>query len=247
MRGDENQIVVVIDVDQADQTADLLMCLEGDDTPCSALRQAVVLNPAAFAEPVVGHSKQSCVGPLGGNHGNALLSAVKRDALYTHGSPAHRPDLHLREADNQAGTLGENHLMVTIGEACVEKRVTIIDSDGGNAVTARTRKLLECRLLDNAVSRSHDDIARFIEIADIDVGLDLFVRMQFHDVGQRPASCSASSLGDLIDLQPVAAPGIGKEKDIVVGGGHEHVFNEVIMLGLSSRHPFAPASLTAVP
>ncbi len=68
MRCNNDKIVVIIDVKQANKGSNLFMSLERNDSTGTAPRQAIVLNTTSLAKTIVGNSKQCRIEPLGGYH-----------------------------------------------------------------------------------------------------------------------------------------------------------------------------------
>jgi len=75
--------------------------------------------------------------------------------------------------------------------------------------------------------------------------LDAF-RRKVREVHDRLASASASDIGNLIDLQPVQSSAIGKDQDITVRIGYEHVRDRIFILRLHADPAFAASPLIAV-
>ena len=68
MRCDDDQIIVIIDIKQADESSDFFMSLERNNSASSASCKTIVLNTASLTKTIVGNCKKCCIETLGRYH-----------------------------------------------------------------------------------------------------------------------------------------------------------------------------------
>ena len=84
------------------------------------------------------------------------------------------------------------------------------------------------------------------ELLDRQDGGDLLVLANIDQVDDRLALGGAAPLGNLVDLEPVHAAGVGEAEQVVLGRGDEELFDEILFLGLHAGLALAAAPLGAV-
>ena len=67
-----------------------------------------------------------------------------------------------------------------------------------------------------------------------------------NDVDERPAACGFVGFGNHIALDVVDLAPVGEEQDMVVRGTDEHIFHEVLFLGLVTGDTHAATVLRLV-
>src|SRR5690625_6325885 len=112
---------------------------------------------------------------------------------------------------------------VAAGERGFEELIAVDDRDGDNAVGTRTGERFERCLLDESVARRHHHVVGIDVVLVLEVlfpnGLDradTVIRRNLDQVAYRAAFRGSRTFRDFEDAQPVAAPLIGEDEQIVV-------------------------------
>ena len=84
-----------------------------------------------------------------------------------------------------------------------------------------------------------------IEVLDNDISFHLILLGDGEDILDSPTATGLSCFRDFERAQPVAAPGLREQEQIVVRIGHEHVLDEVFIARFASPCPAATAGLLA--
>ena len=115
--------------------------------------------------------------------------------------------------------------------------------DGNQTVLPYIGKIHYGGLLYDTFSRDHEKILAFFEFLDRDDGRDLFFRLKLEEVDDRSTSCGPSCLRYLICLQHICTTPVGEEHDMVMGRGHEKIFDKIIIDSGHSLDTLAAAPL----
>ena len=91
-----------------------------------------------------------------------------------------------------------------------------------------------------------DVLAFFFEVADGEDGDDFFAGLEVDEGGHGLALAGGGDVGDLVDLEPVDAAGVGEAEQVGVGGIDDELGDEVFFAGLHAEAAGAAATLLAV-
>ena len=153
----------------------------------------------------------------------------------------------LVEADGHAVVGGEEDDLLAVGDAGGDELVVLVDADGDDAAGHDVGEVLERGLLDGAVAGGEEDVlAVFFEVADGEDGDDLLAGLEVDERGHGLALAGGADVGDLVDLEPVDAAGVGEAEQVGVGGVDDELRDEVLFAGLHADAAGAAAALLAV-
>ena len=140
------------------------------------------------------------------------------DAAHAVGGAAHGAHIVLVKADRHAQVRGEKDDLAAVGDARLDQLVVFVDADGDNAARHDVGEVLERRLLDGSLSRGEEDeLAFFFKIADGQNGADIFAGLQVEQALHGLALACRAHVGNLVDLEPVDAAGVGEAEQKGVG------------------------------
>ena len=144
---DQHQLVVVVDVGDADDLAVAVGGLDVDDADAAARLQAVLLELGALAVAVLrdGQHRAAFAHDL---HRHDLVALAQADAADAVGGAAHRADVGLLEADGHAVAGAEEDLRLAVRELDGDDRVAFLDAHRDDAAGARVAERGEVGLLD---------------------------------------------------------------------------------------------------
>ena len=177
-------------------------------------------------------------GFVGGRDGGAddVVALLEGDAAVAEGGAAHGAEVLLVEADGHAVVGGEEDDLLAVGDAGGDELVVLVDVDGDDAAGHDVGEVLERGLLDGAVAGGEEDVlAVFVEVADGEDGDDFFAGLEVDERGHGLALAGGADVGDLVDLEPVDAAGVGEAEEIGVGGVDDELRDEVFFAGLHAE------------
>ena len=123
-----------------------------------------------------------------------------------------------------------------------DQLVAVAQVDGDEALAPRLVVLAERRLLHLALRGGEDQVLVGREVAGGDDGLDRLVRRQRHQVDGGGAPGRALLHRDLVAPQPVDLAPVGEQQQVGVGGGVDHLADQVLLLQPGALDaPAAPA------
>ncbi len=155
-------------------------------------------------------------GFVGGGDGGSddVVSLAEGDAAVAGGGAAHGAEILLVEADGLAVVGGEEDDLLTVGDARGDELVVLLDVDGDDAAGHDVGEVLEGGLLDGAVAGGEEDVLGvFLEVADGEDGDDFFSGLEGDERGHGLALAGGADVGDLVDLEPVDAAGVGEAEE----------------------------------
>ena len=157
---DDHEVVLVGDNLDGYQTARLLGDGECLDTLGATGGLTIVLDLGALAVAVLGNNHDGlCLAIVDTHHAyHLVVASVETHADDTGRDTAHRADVVLVEAYGTSVAVGEQQLVVAVGQTNAYHLVAIVDVDG--AYTGGTLVLIgiEAGLLDDALLGGKDDI-----------------------------------------------------------------------------------------
>ena len=156
--GDDQHLVVVGDVRDADHRAVAVRRLDVADAEAAATGDAVLGERRALAVAVGGH-REHRARLLDHLHGDDLVTIAQRDGANAVRRPAHRADAVLGEADRHAGASADEHVVGAGRQLHRDHLVVIVDAHRDDAADARVRVGLQVGLLDDALAGAHHDDA----------------------------------------------------------------------------------------
>ena len=143
---------------------------------------------------------------------------------------------------------GEEDDLLAVGDLGGDELVVLVDVDGDDAAGHDVREVFERGLLDGAVAGGEEDEAvdSSGEVADGEDGDDFFAGLEVDERGHGLAFAGGADVGDLVDLEPVDAAGVGEAEQIGVGGVDDELGDEVFVAGLHAEAAGAAAALLAI-
>ena len=142
---------------------------------------------------------------------------------------------------------GEEDDLVAVSAAGRHQFVFLLDADGDDAARHHVAEVLQRRLLHGAAAGGEEDeLALLFQVAHREQGAHALARLQRHQVGDGLALARGAELGNLVHLQPVHAAGVGEHQDVIVGGGHEQVLDEILLARAHALAAGAAAALLAI-
>src|SRR5262245_17926004 len=243
--GDDQHVVTRPDLEHAHHGAVATAGLDVDDALAGAALQPVFVERRALAVAAPGDRQDL----------RALLHDVPRDhrvilldfdAADAGGATTHRSHLVLGEADGHAELGGDHDFARAVGAARGDDGVAVLESDGLDATSARMRIGLELGLLHLPLRRAEEDVAARAEITHRHARRDLLAVAERQQVDHRLALRLASTLGDLVHLQPMHLAKIGEEEQVRMRRGDEEVLDDVLFLRLHAGDALAAAALAAI-
>ena len=126
--------------------------------------------------------------------------------------------------------------MAAVGHPGFEKLIPFPHSDGIDPVYPGAGIGFERRLLDDSIAGAEDnlvivDIVTVIKSLYIDECSDAVIRLNVDNILNCPSLAVARTLGQVIDLLPVALALAGKEEHGVMHCCHIHMLNEILFPG----------------
>ena len=134
-----------------------------------------------------------------------------------------------------------------VGDARGDQFVVLVDADGDDAARHDVGEVLERGLLDGALLRGEEDeLAFFFKIAHGQNGADVFARLQVEQALHGLALARRAHVGNLVDLEPVDAAGVGEAEQIGVRRVDDELRDEIFFARLHARAAGAAAALLAI-
>ena len=156
---------------------------------------------------------------------------------------AHGPGVALGEPDGLAVPGGHDQHIAAGGQAGPGQGVALVQGNADQAVFADVGVLGQGSPLDQALFGHHGDkaaLARLFGVLAEHIG-DLFALGQGQQVDDVGALAGAAALGDGVALQPEDTAPVGDKEDVVMGGAHEQLLDNVLFLpGHAGNAPAAP-------
>ena len=138
-------------------------------------------------------------------------------------------------------------ICVAVGDARGDQFVVLLDADGDNAARHDVGEVLERRLLHRSLSRGEEDeLAFFFEIAHGQDGAHVFARLQVEQALHALALARGAHVGNLVDLEPVDAAGVGEAEQVGVRGVDDELRDKIFFARLHAGAPGAAAALLAI-
>ena len=129
----------------------------------------------------------------------------------------------------------------------VDQFIVLVDADGDDAAGHDVGEVLERCLLDRAFLRGEEDeLAFFFEIAHGENGADVFAGLQVEQALHGFALARRAHIGNLVDLEPVDAAGVGEAEQKGVRGVDDELGDEVFFARLHADAAGAAAALLAI-
>ena len=127
---------------------------------------------------------------------------------------------------------GNEDALAAVGLLHVDKLVALVQRQGPDAVVAEILQRLHRQTLHRTVAGGHEEVQLALPgLPVVEHGLDPLPLLHLQDVDDVGASGGLAALRDLVALLAVDLAGIGKEQEIVVGGGGEHIHHGVLVTG----------------
>ena len=143
--------------------------------------------------------------------------------------------------------MAEEDGLLAVGESGGDQVVVLVDGDGDDAARHDVGEVLERRFLDGAVARGEEDVfVFFFEIADGENGADVFAGLQVEQALHDLALAGGADVGNLVDLEPVDAAGVGEAEQVGVRGVDDELRDEIFFARLHAHAAGAAAALLAI-
>jgi len=156
------------------------------------------------------------------------------------------PNGVLGEAYRFAVVADQKDVVIAVGQGGSDQPVVFAQVGGDDATAQGTGERGQLNLLDDAVLGGHDHVAVVTEFVHRHDDVDFLFRLQFQQVDDRAPARGARTLRELVDLEPVNPSEAGEAQDRVMAAGHEHLFDEVFLLGGGGGLAAPAAALCAV-
>src|SRR6185437_15719771 len=180
-------------------------------------------------------------------HADDHVPRVQLHAAHAVRDPPHRPHVGLLEADALAFAGGEEDLALAVAELGLDQLVALVHAHGDDAPGPRVREVAHHALLDGASAGDHDDeLVLALEILDRQHGAHFLALLQRDQTVHRFALAGRAGVGNLVDLEPVDAAGVGEHQDVAVGRGDEQVLDEILVARPRALAPAPAPALGAV-
>ena len=151
------------------------------------------------------------------------------------------------EADGHALARGEEDGLFAVGDAGGDQIVVFVDGDGDDAARHDIGEVLEGRLLDDAVARGEEDELAFLfKVAHGQDGANVFAGLQIEQALHALALACGADVGNLVDLEPVDAAGVGEAEQVGVRGVDDELRDEILFARLHADAAGAAAALLAI-
>src|SRR5690606_21658588 len=123
---------------------------------------------------------------------------------------AHGANVVLVETHGLAA-VGEQHdVVLAVGKVGADQVIAFVERHGDDAGLARIGEVGQRRLLDRAARRGHEYVMVFAEFFYGQHDGDFFAIDQREHIDDGTAACTARTLRDLPDLEPVHAAAVGE-------------------------------------
>ena len=178
----------------------------------------------------------------------SIVAFIEAHTANTGRGTAHGADLVLIEANGTAISVGENQLVVTIGQANIYYLISFYDIDGNHTIGTWTGVSLQASLLHGTILGSEDYIVAVDELCVIqslqsEECIHLVIALYVEEVLDGTTLRVAVALWNLVALQPVAAALLGEEQHGLVHGGWIDILGEVLVASAGTLGTNAAASL----
>ena len=249
---DDHQIVLIGHGTDSYEFARLVRDVEGLHTLRATVRLAVVFYHGALTVALFTDDENGLFGVLRyGEHTDDFVSAVIVEGHTTHPSSiaAHSTDSGLVEAYCTTVAVRDEDFAITIGQTDTHQLVIVDEVDGDDPIGTRTRVSLEEGLLDRTALGAEDEVMRVHELSitrqvlHADEGIDAVACLDVEEVLQGTALSVLSALGDLVDLEPVAAAHLGEEQHRLVHRSRVDVLDEVFVARITTLSTDTATSL----
>src|ERR1700722_1605288 len=192
-----------------------------------------------------------------GRDGDAddLIVLLKRNTPVAGGVAAHGAqdnDIALGivfffKANRHAIARAQEDGLLAIGDACGDQIIFTVNGYGDDAAGHDIGEVLERSLLHGAVARGEEDVlALFFQIADGQDGDDFFAGLEIEQALHRLTLAGCADVGNLVDLEPVDAAGVGEAEQEGVRGVDDELRDEIFFASLHAHAAGAAAALLAV-
>ena len=242
--GNQNDVVVEVDhLDRRDVAvlADVVV----QDALAAAALQAVILDLGKAAVAGFGNREHKAVFAQDA-HADDHVVADQADRADAAGLPAHFADVVLVETDRLAVLRRDEQVVLPARDAHPAEHVVLGEVDRDQAVLADVRERREADALDDRVLRDHDEVAVLLERFDADHRGDLLLGLQRQQVGDVDAAARSRALRHLIALEPVDAPAVGEEQNVIVAVRGEQLGHDVLVAAGHAGNAAPAAALRVV-
>src|SRR5690348_2620880 len=241
----DHDLVVGLHEQLLDDIAVLLGAVERFDALTAAIRLAIVVDRRALAVAVARDDEDLSAILADDVHRDDVRTPGEAHGAHAAARAAHRANGLLIEADRVAVRCREHELGGAVGQLDVEQFIALHEIDRDEPGAADAAEIGERRLLYVSAPRHHDEELFGAERADREHGGDGLARRQRQQVDERRAARLSRRVGDLMRAQPVDAPAIGEEEDVLVRRRREEMARHVFLLEVDAGDAAAAAVLRA--
>ena len=203
---------------------------------------AVALDLGTAALALLGDGEDGAAGTADADAHN-FIPLGQADGTDAVAAAAHGPGVALGEPDGLAVPGGHDQHIAAGGQAGPGQGIALVQGNADQAVFADVGVLGQGSPLDQALFGHHGDkaaLARLFGVLAEHIG-DLFALGQGQQVDDVGALAGAAALGDGVALQPEDTAPVGDKEDVVMGGAHEQLLDNVLFLpGHAGNAPAAP-------
>ena len=147
------------------------------------------------------------------------------------------------ESDTHTFLCDQENIFGIIGSLNFDQFIVITKYNRLKTVLADIAVFLHRSLLNHTIAGCHEEIFLIIDLLHRNDGCDLLAWHQRKQIHDGSTSGSASCLRNLVSLQTVYASLVGKEHHIMMGCGHQQIFDIIFLNSLHALDSLAAAVL----
>ena len=147
------------------------------------------------------------------------------------------------EADTHTFLCDQENIFGIIGSLNFDQFIVITKYNRLKTVLADIAVFLHRSLLNHTIAGCHEEIFLIINLLHWNDGCDLLTGHQRKQIDDGSTSGGTSCLRNLVSFQAVYASLVGEEHHIMMGCGHQQIFDIIFLDGLHSLDSLAAAIL----
>ena len=178
-------------------------------------------------------------------HAHHLIVIHEIDSSHSHGYSSRHPHIRLLKANALAEFCNQNNIFGIIGKFHLDELVVIPQDNGCQAGLPYILIVCNGRFFHNSLFGRHKQEMVFLIFLNGDHRGNFFSRLQMQQVDNGGSPGCPAGFRNLIDFKPVHLSRVGKEHEIMMGSGHQQLFNVIILNGLHSLDSLASTALAA--
>ena len=207
---------------------------------------AILNHIGALSHPFFGSNQNSSFPAYHKHSDNIIFFRTQGDAFYAHGFPPTCSDIIFRESDRLAFIGSQKNIVFTISDSRFNEFVALSNFNGINTTFSRITISRQNSLFHNSFPRSHGNIVVIIKLLHAHKCFHFFTWRTTNQIHNGSAACSPSTLGNIINFQPITLSLVRKKEHIVVSVGNKKMFNKVFIFAHCALNPSASSSLCPI-